>query len=89
MEVLPGPFSNFSERVIWECHHNYVKVILKTTPDIEDIWSCPWYSLEQPGASKVVPDMAYEGIVSPRPRSPICPRTTLDIQGCSQHGLRA
>ena len=43
----------------------YVKVFLKTTPDIQDIWSCPW-CLGQPGTSKVVPDMVCESIISPR-----------------------
>ena len=65
---------------------SYVKVILKTTPDIQDIWSCPWYSLGHPRL--VVPDMVYESIITSRPRSPTCPRTNWDIQGCSQHGPR-
>ena len=67
---------------------SYAKVILKTTLDIQEIWSCPWYSLGQPGTSKVAPDMVYETIISPRSEmSDICPRTTRDIQACSQHGL--
>ena len=45
---------------------SYVKVILTTTLDIQDIWSCPWYSLGQPETSKVVPDMIWESIISPR-----------------------
>ena len=50
-----------------------------------DIWSCPWYSLENNlGYPRLFPTWCTS---FPGPRCPICPRTTWDFQGCSRHGV--
>ena len=62
-----------SRHGVWEHHQSQVR----------DVPSVPG----QPGTSEVVPNRVCGASSVPGLRCPICPRTTWDIRGCSQHGV--